>query len=140
MTRVPPGIDEGKTWPFRLVEWRQKDGMTCSVMIPPGTDVQEPLHEHYWDSVDIFTKIIAAWERRGKKCPRAYGLLDINSEVKGTGVLLPTDGPAEMAWLDCLFAEMRRWKMGMEMPADIEQWEISSSGKLLAVVTQEARS
>lgn len=133
---TPPGIDVGK-WPFRIVEWKEKDGHTYTVMVPSGTDVQEPLWEHYWISFDCFTKIAAAWERRGKKSPRTFGLLDINSEVQGTGMLLPTDGPAEMAWLDCLFAEMRRWKMGMEMPADIEQWEISSGGKVLALVNKE---
>lgn len=139
-SRTPPGIDEGKPGPFRVVEWRQADLKLYSALVPVGMQVQEPLHAHYWNGVKTFERVFAAWERRGKRCPRVFGLLDEHNKVVGYGAFLPTDGPAEVAWLDCMFAEMRGWKIALELPADVDVSTECERANVFAVMNKEAQA
>jgi hypothetical protein len=136
-SRTPPGIDEGKPWPFRVVEWQTFDGRSGTVMVPVGMEVQESLHGRYWESVKIFEDSFAVWEKRGEPCPRVFVLMDKDNQVVGVGPMMPTDGPAELAWLDCMFIEMRHWRIGLRVPADIDVSKKCRRGNVFEVTEKE---
>jgi hypothetical protein len=106
-------------------------------MVPVGMEVQEALHDHYWESLKIFEENFAAWEKRGELCPRIFGLVNKDYQIVGAGPMMSTDGPAELAWLDCMFVEMRGWRIALELPSDVDVSNECTPGNLFEVVKGE---
>ena len=120
---VPPGFGHDKDWEMRLVGWYErnnenpKEPQHVTAMVFRGMAVDEGLHEYYWEAYANFEKAVAVWAKSGKPMDRAFFLTNENKQVVGAGMFEPSDGPHEMTWLGCMFAEMRGWRTSMYLPA-----------------------
>jgi hypothetical protein len=126
MTQIqdPPPLGQGQPWLFRSFSWVEvsPNGTRLGgfdLMAYSGMTVHEELHAAYWDAYLNSQQAIAVCRACGVQLPTAYALVDINRCVKGHGRFEPHDGPHEMAWLSCMFIEMRRWRLGLALPEGI---------------------
>jgi hypothetical protein len=122
--QIPPSFGEGKPWFLRDVSWIERSPDSTkprcyNAMICGGTKVSEQLHAAYWDARVQSVNAIAACRAAGVTGPAQYALLDRHNRIMGWGFFDPSDGPDEMAWLTCLFLEMRRWKSALVIPKGV---------------------
>src|SRR5260370_42432719 len=105
-------------------------------MLPKGMAVNPGLHPLYWEARSSYDNILAAWSRAAKPMPREFLLTDCG-QIVGGGVFDPADGPHEMAWLNCMFAELHGWKVSVQLPDGLSRDEMAALVRGLILVTDE---
>ena len=128
----PPALGERQSWRFRIIEWCErneddpKNPHHLTAMVPSGMAVHENLHPYYWEARGNYEKVIASWRNAGKPMPRGFILTDKGDQVVGGGLFHPADGSHEMAWQNCMFAEMRGWRVSVELPEGLTKGELDA--------------
>ena len=82
--------------------------------------VHTQLHAAYWDAYSSCQDAIAICRACGVPGPTAYVLVDADRHIRGFGHFEPQDGPHEMAWLSCMFIEMRSWRLALALPEGLQ--------------------
>ncbi len=119
---VPPGFGAGKPWRLRTVSWLERDPnggtepVEYAVLVKRGMPVHDQLHRAYWDSRDACARLIATCREAGQPQPLDYALVDRDDRVVGVGVLEEGDDADAMAWLACMFMEMKALRMAVSLP------------------------
>lgn len=125
---VPPGFGQGKAWGIRIVKWTFKDSANSeprerTALIPNGTRVNEQLHSFYWKERETYSAMIAALAAIQAR-PAQFFLVRRNGTVAGGGFLNSGDGPDDIAWLSCMFAEMLNCNLAFPIPERIHSEDI----------------
>jgi hypothetical protein len=143
---VPPALGDGQNWGIRVVEWYErnerdlKNPRYVAVMVPNGTAVHEDLHSYYWEAQANYDKILAAWIKAGKPMPHEFLLINNCDRIVGGGLFAPTNGSHEMAWLNCMFAEMHGWRVSVLPPDGLTDEELAALGQPAIVTVVEQNS
>src|SRR5258708_498593 len=118
---IPPAAGSGKQWRMRTLEWRQLDpnrpGETAdqTVIIPRGTPVHEKCRDAYWQSRDGAVQTIEAYRNAGIEPPYPYLLANDQDVIVGYGAFHAADDADDMAWIACMFLELRL-RLGFAVP------------------------
>ena len=106
--RAPPGFGENKPWRIRTVEWEwfDDDEKSGTMFIPRGMSVNPAMHEHYFAVEAHVRRVFEAHAAAGVAKPNVLVFIVPGRTVVGSSPLLDEDGPAEVAFLSCAFAEL----------------------------------
>jgi hypothetical protein len=117
---APPPFAQNKRSFLRDVSWIEtaRDGTdkSFSAAVPSGMLVNDKLHAAYWEAYSNCQQALESCQAGGLALPVNYILVDAEQLLRGYGSFDPQDGPHEMAWISCMFIEMRRWRLALAVP------------------------
>ena len=87
--------------------------------------VNEQLHSFYWREREIYSAMIAALGEIQARLTQFF-LVRRDSTVAGGGILNRGDGPDDIAWLSCMFAEMLNCSLAFPVPAGVHTEKIAN--------------
>jgi hypothetical protein len=113
LTPAPPPAGEGKPWRLLLQECETIDPhdpaktLSCTFGIPRGMRVHQQCCDAYWDAHQLATDALGAFRAVGIDPPYPYLLVNKGNDVVGHGAFASGEDSDDMAWIACMFLEMR---------------------------------